>query len=63
MFRRILQSACTHEKLELRTINYNTPTTTCTRIDHEIICTDCGLVFVDRDNFDRIAGIIKEGAI
>jgi uncharacterized protein with PIN domain len=60
MIRRLWQAYCNHCKLEIRTISYDTPTATTTAIDHEIVCADCGKVFVERENFDRIARLVAD---
>jgi hypothetical protein len=55
----LMRQVCDHKTLIKRTIEYNTPTTTSTKIDHEIVCARCGLVFVDMNDYDRLAKIFR----
>jgi hypothetical protein len=60
MYQWLLEHCCDHKTLELRTIKYNTSEITCTVIDHEIYCSKCGKIFVDRTNFDKIQYLISQ---
>ena len=51
IIRKMLQANCTHTDLAIVTINYNSETNTCTAIDKEIICNDCGKVIVPKNIF------------
>jgi len=55
----LLRQVCDHKNLSKVTTRYCEPSWTCTAIDYEIICPKCGKVFVDKSNYERIAGIIR----
>jgi hypothetical protein len=60
MYRWILERCCDHKTLELRMINYNTPEVSYTVIDHEIRCSRCGKIIVDRRDFNRVGYLISQ---
>jgi hypothetical protein len=55
----LLRKVCAHKNLSKVTYIYYDPCITTTRgPDYEIICPRCGQVFVDMQNYKRIAEII-----
>ena len=49
----VLRNICDHvDRMAIRTTDYCSETVTCTKIDHEIICTRCGKVIVRKQDFD-----------
>jgi hypothetical protein len=62
LIRRIAQNMCNHitEDLALNVIEYNTNEITCTAVDHEIICSRCGLVIVGRNRLDGVVELLRK---
>lgn len=62
LIRRIAQNICNHvdEDLALKVIEYNTNEITCTAVDHEIICSRCGFVFVECNRFNGVVELLRK---
>ena len=60
--RMIAQNICNHadDNLALNVIEYNTNEISCTSVDHEIICSRCGFVFVGSNRFKGVVELLRK---
>ena len=56
---KIIQADCCHSNLEIKTISYGSETMTSTAIDHEIVCSDCNKVLLNRGDYQKFRDLIE----